>query len=454
MAAVGVASCLSPAPPEGTSGASSPADGASPEVVGTMPPPGDRLGEIIPAPGSPSSEGALYAPNPGAVVVYVDAGHGGCLDWGVPNPFDNTLDRAEKTMTLGIALRVGDLVRQAGGQVVLSRDEDEAVAGDVDPDFGCTGPPFRDANGDGEVGFDQEGVTLLRDELTARIDLANLSRADVFISVHSNSMTENDVVHEIAATQTFFTDETPWGSASALLAELVQGEVVAGLGEVAGYERQDRGVQAVNYYVIAPPLPTDGGGEHDPRARPRGIQMPGVLAEVGSISLEEESQLLATPRGQGAVADALVRAVAAYLAERERSVRYDALIPGGAGGVPPGPAPGDGPPFVPPPLPDPRGGAFEFDLRLTNTGTARWGHDPVLVAGWEATGEPYLVAPPDGARALDVRVPALAPGESVRVRVSVTAPAVGTRHVLWISLADGSGDYALSGSPPLQLTTP
>ncbi|MEO5985797.1 MAG: hypothetical protein ABIW50_05495, partial [Candidatus Limnocylindria bacterium] len=40
-------------------------------------------GAEVPAPGSDS---AVYEPNPGAIVVAIDAGHGGCLDWGVPDP--------------------------------------------------------------------------------------------------------------------------------------------------------------------------------------------------------------------------------------------------------------------------------------------------------------------------------------------------------------------------------
>ena len=40
-------------------------------------------GAVVPAPGSDS---AVYAPNPAAIVVAIDPGHGGCLDWGVPDP--------------------------------------------------------------------------------------------------------------------------------------------------------------------------------------------------------------------------------------------------------------------------------------------------------------------------------------------------------------------------------
>ncbi|MFN2484396.1 MAG: N-acetylmuramoyl-L-alanine amidase, partial [Candidatus Limnocylindria bacterium] len=284
---------------------------------------------LAPAPGSNSR---IYPWNAGAIVVYVDPGHGGCLDWGVPNPYDNTASNAEKTLTLGIGVALRELLEADGVDVVLSRTTDSALAGDLDSDFGCHGEPFRDVNGDGETGFDPEGFTLARDELTARIDLANLARADVFLSVHINSMTENGQVYPIAATQTFYTDEVAWGNSSRRLAADIQREVVDVFGSMSDYERQDRGTQAINYFVIAPPFPEPTEEEPDPRKRPRGIQMPGVLAEVGSMSLEQEAELLATPDGQAAVAGGLFDALTAYFAERPLAVRYDVAVPGGAGG--------------------------------------------------------------------------------------------------------------------------
>ena len=55
--------------------------------------------------------------------------------------------------------------------------------------LGCHGPPWRDVNGDGESGFDPEGAVRTRDELQARLDLANVVRADVLVSIHINSLT-------------------------------------------------------------------------------------------------------------------------------------------------------------------------------------------------------------------------------------------------------------------------
>ena len=65
-----------------------PTPSVTPSTTGSSRP---AAGQIVPAPGSASR---LFAPNPGAIVVAIDPGHGGCLDWGVPNPYDNTVERS------------------------------------------------------------------------------------------------------------------------------------------------------------------------------------------------------------------------------------------------------------------------------------------------------------------------------------------------------------------------
>ena len=80
-------------------------------------------------------------------------------------------------MTLASPERLRDLLEADGIGVVMMRDGDEALAGDDYPTLGCHGPPWRDVNGDGDAGFDPEGrPTRTRDELQARLDLANLAR--------------------------------------------------------------------------------------------------------------------------------------------------------------------------------------------------------------------------------------------------------------------------------------
>lgn len=408
---------------------------------------GPAIGEIVPAPGSDS---AVYAPNPAAIVVAIDAGHGGCLDWGVPDPSARGVQLAEKTLTLGIAQRLRDLLEADGIGVLMMRDGDEALAGDDYPDLDCHGPPWRDVDGDGNAGFEESGRIRTRDELQARIDRANVAGADAFVSIHINSPTQGGQVIEIAFSQTFYDDETPWGAdGSAGLADALQRGVVAAIDPLTTYDRQDRGIEAVAYYAISRSWAAGDTCEveGDTYCKPqRGLLMPSALAEVGSISLRPEHDLLASAAGQDAVARGLFDGLLAHFGDRELAGRIG--VAGETAWLAPEAVDGNGPPFWPPVAPDGR-----LELRLTNTGTADWPAGMELVAGWEAADRPYLAQAPDDLESLDVDVPSLAPGESLVVTVQLPPPPSGARAVAWISLRDGEATLADVGSPALQLSS-
>ncbi len=401
-------------------------------------------GSVEPAPGSDS---AIYAPNPGAIVVAIDPGHGGCLDWGVPDPSQRGEELAEKTLTLEIARRLRDRLEAEGVTVVMVRDDDVALAGDNYPDLGCDGPDWRDVNGDGEAGFDPEGATRTRDELQARLDLANLAGADVFVSIHINSPFDGGQTIEIAFSETFYTDETPWGvDVTEPLARAIQDGVVAQLGAIATYERSDRGITAHNFYLVAPPLFEPTPERPDPVKQPtRGALMPTVLSEVGSITLREEHDLLASSDGQDAVAGGLFDGLADFFGRRGQAARIG-LEEGSVGAVP-DPVEGDGPPYWAAPAPE----GLTWSLRVTNTGTETLPEGSRVIGGWEASDAPYLYLPPTDVVELGEALPALAPGESVVVRVEMPEPPAGDRALAWISLRSGASTLAEHGSPALQL---
>lgn len=422
--------------------------GASVPTLGS-PAPSAAIGAVVAAPGSSST---IYAPNPGAIVVAIDPGHGGCLDWGVPDPQERGQSFSEKAMTLAIGLELKRVLEAQGITVVMTRTADEALAGDDYPDLGCTGPPFRDVNGDGATGFDPEGKTRTHDELQARLDLVNLARADALVSIHINSVTENGVIFQIALTQTYYTDETPWGvSATEGLAQEVQDGVVGAMDGAASYERQDRGISAVNFFIVAPPNFVPTADRPDPTTQPRrGALMPAILTEVGSITLAAEHDLLLSPAGQTAAAEGIANALGTYFAGRPLAARYDAELAGGTAGVTPEVVAGDGPPFWAPTL-DPGTLAAGVRVRLTNTGTAAWPSGIELLTGWQASDEPYLREPLADLQAAAIEIPALQPGESVELVLPLAAPAGGGRQVAWITLSDGSTALTEIGSPPLQL---
>ena len=286
-------------------------------------------------------------------------------------------------------------------------------------------------NGDGVAGFgpDVPEATRTRDELQARLDLANLTGADALISIHINSPSEGGQQVEIAFSETFYTDETPWGvDESARLAAAIQAGVVARLDPLADYDRGDRGITAHNFYMVAPTLfePTDE--RPDPFKQPtRGGLMPVVLSEVGSITLRSEHDLLASPDGQQAIAGGLFDGIASFFDGRELAARIG--LADETAGQPTQPAPGDGPIFWAPVAPD-----GPVSLRLTNTGTVTWPPSVELVAGWAASDQPYLARAPDELQSLGLEIPALAPGESVVVSTELPLQS-GARAVAWISLA-------------------
>ena len=430
-----VAGCGADASPSPSQAASAPAS-VEPSAL-----PSEPAGVVQPAPGSDS---VVYEPNPGAIVVAIDPGHGGCLDWGVPDPSERGSELAEKTLTLAIAQRLRDRLVADGIGVVMIRDADVALAGDDYPDLGCTGPPWRDVDGDGNAGFEESGRIRTRDELQARIDLANLVGADVFVSVHINAIIEGDVVYEIAASETFFDDETAWGVASGDLAAALQDGIVEALEPLATYDREDRGTDAVAFYAISREWRDTDTCETpgDTWCKPhRALQMPGALSEVGSITLREEHDLLATAEGQEAIAGGLFDGLVDYLGQRQAAGRI-----GLADEVPGTLLPelsGSGPLFEARPGPD-----GPVELRLTNTGTEAWPSGMHLVAGWEASDLPYLPAAPGDLAQLGVAVPSLGPGESVVVVVDLPEPPVG-RALAWIGLS--SPDFANLGSAALQL---
>ena len=403
------------------------------------------IGAVEPAPGSDSE---VYSPNPEAIVVAIDAGHGGCLDWGVPDPSERGVELAEKTMTLGMARALRDRLEADGITVVMIRDGDDALAGDDYPELGCDGPAWRDVNGDGEAGFDPEGATRTRDELQARLDLANLAGADAFVSIHVNSPFDGGQRIEIAFSETFYTDETPWGAdATERLARGIQDGVVASLAAIADYERGDRGITAHNFYLVAPTLFEPTPERPDPVRQPtRGALMPTVLAEVGSITLRAEHDLLASPAGQAAVADGLFAGIVDFFSKRETAVRIG--LEDGSPGAPLEAVPGDGPPFWAPPAPD-----GPIRLRVTNTGTAAIQAGAGLVAGWEASEQPYLAAPPGELNPIGEPLPALEPGESVVIAVDLPDGPVGARGLAWISLLMDGTTLSDLGSPALQLAS-
>ena len=440
LVACGTDAVVPTATPTASAAGSAPSDPSrSPSVA--------AIGDVQPPPGSSS---AIFAPNPGQIVVAIEAGHGGCLDWGVPDPAERGPDHAEKAITMSIARALADRLAADGVRALLVRDGDEALAGDRYPPLSCDGAPFRDVNGDGVTGFgpDVPEGTRTRDELQARLDLANLARVDVLVSIHVDSITDGaGNLLPIARTETFYTDETPWGVPEAeRLAASVQESLVASMEAAADYERQDRGINAHNLYIVAPPLVEPTDERPDPWRQPtRGALMPAILVEVGTITLAEEHELLLSEAGSGAAADGILDGLQAWFEQRELAGRV--TLDGEQPGAAPVAVEGDGPPFRAPALPD-----GPLRLRVTNTGTLAWDGGARLVAAWTAIDGPYRYGIPEDAAPIGPELPPLEPGASVTVEVPLPEPSSG-EGLAWFSLSVETELLADRGSPALQLIT-
>ena len=404
-------------------------------------------GEVEPAPGSDS---AVYAPNPGAIVVAIDAGHGGCLDWGVPDPSERGVELAEKTMTLGMRRALRDRLEADGITVVMIRDGDDALAGDNYPELGCDGPAWRDVNGDGEAGFDPEGgqpgpATSSRPDSTSPTCPAPMPssaststrRSTAGSASRSPSARPSTPMRRPGAA----TPPSGWRAA-------IQDGVVAALAAIADYERGDRGITAHNFYLVAPTLFEPTPERPDPLRQPtRGALMPTVLAEVGSITLRAEHDLLGvrrrarrpSPTACSPVSSTTSRqrAIAARIGLEDaarraaaggRARRRPALL-GTGGARRPGSACAS-----PTPATTPIAAGRE------------------LVAGWGRSDQPYLAARASGAERPRRAMPALEPGESVVVEVDLPV-AAGRAGLAWISLLMDGTTLADLGSPALQLAS-
>jgi|GEM_PF-1823724 len=161
-------------------------------------------------------------------IIVVDPGHGGS-DAGAIGP-NNTL---EKQVTLTVAQELRKLLVDGGATVMMTRiaDRDVSYVGASD-----------------------------KEELKARIDIANRANADLFISIHADAFAGS-----AGGTTTYFSKET---NNNIHLAQLVQENMVAQL------NLYDRGTQLNDYYVL------------------KYANMPSILTEIAFISNPQEEKLL------------------------------------------------------------------------------------------------------------------------------------------------------------------
>lgn len=219
----------------------------------------------------------VTTPVPKLRTIVLDPGHGG-NDPGMEN---TSLRVQEKVLALDVALRLEKLLRADGYSVVLTRRDDRQLA------------PSKEA------------------DLQRRAIIANAAGADLFLSIHFNSLFPDT---RVSGTEVYvFTrpgqrSDTSWGFGQAddtetaiapvnrhdawtsLLAHAVHRETINGL------KTADRGHKTKHLGVL------------------RGLNCPGVLVESLFLSNAEEARRAAAPAYRQQIAEALYAGIRSYAA--------------------------------------------------------------------------------------------------------------------------------------------
>lgn len=192
------------------------------------------------APSSPSPTPNLPSVPNGRIVAVIDAGHGG----GDPGAV-GICGLMEKEINLSISQEVARLLEQQGVQVVMTRRDDREI------------------------------------DLAPRVSAAERARADVFVSIHSNSLSlSRPDVNGI---------ETYYYSSGKKLAESIHSSLIQST------NARDRGVRTANFYVI------------------KNTSMPAVLVEVGFVTGKEDSVRLSNANSRKQMAAAIARGILQYV---------------------------------------------------------------------------------------------------------------------------------------------
>ncbi len=212
--------------------------------------------------------------------IVVDAGHGGS------NIGTTGYGLIEKDLTLDIAQRLRDVLVQDDFEVVMTREEDVSV------------------------------------ELRDRVDYANESKGDLFVSIHINWISDP----RVRGVETFYLGATDDPELSALARK----ENVE-----SGYSMTDFKTLLEGIYVdlqqhesrslagdvhrsiftsllSSNPSLTDRGVKTAPFVVLIGNDMPAILAEVACLSNKEDAELLQKPRYRQFIAESLAQGIRSY----------------------------------------------------------------------------------------------------------------------------------------------
>jgi N-acetylmuramoyl-L-alanine amidase len=256
--------------------------------------------------GESSNADAAIVPNPAfqGKVICLDAAHGG-IDRGFRRAGDSTAPAMDEALyTAAYARELAGQLSAMGFTVVLTRDGDTV-----------RNTQFQDVNRDGQTR--ENGATdadaqhnALLDEMQARVDYCNDEKSALLVSLHFDGSVDPGV----SGYSTWFAEGRADSADSQRLAELIDQQLSQAL-STAGYPIANDGVQPESVAV------THGNqmlydslfmvtGARDGLKDPS--RMPGVVAELLTISNTGDAQLLASEAGREAIVSALAQAIGAY----------------------------------------------------------------------------------------------------------------------------------------------
>ena len=240
--------------------------------------------------------------------IVLDAGHGG-TDFGANRVYPETGRLSEKDITLAVVLKLGRMLEKSKDyKIIYTRKIDEYPS------------------------------------LIDRTNLANRSKADLFISVHCNANTrsapygtetfvqgpdqnktnlevakaENDVIYLDEKDKEMFASYDPRSPESLIALKIQQSKylessLLFGSFVEGNFEKKDkrfsRGVKQQNLHVL------------------RLNAMPSVLIETGFISNYDDAMYLASEKGQNEIAESIYDAIVSYRKARDRNASNSKLEP-------------------------------------------------------------------------------------------------------------------------------
>ena len=208
-------------------------------------------------------------------IIVLDPGHGG-QDNGMEN---KPLKLREKILTLDVALRLKKLLETRGCTVVLTRNDDRQLGPDKQTDF------------------------------MTRWDITNRARADLFVSIHFNSLypdTKTSGTEIYTFTRAGQRSDRGWGFGGMDDAETTPSEV----------NRFDPWssllAQSIHHEVIGSLKTIDRGQKTMHSAVLRGLKCPAVLVESVFLSNDAEAKRAATPAYLQQIAESLAAGIDVY----------------------------------------------------------------------------------------------------------------------------------------------